>query len=81
MNIFSDTETFLMKEIVGRWRPDLLGLLQRSALTADECEALRSALADELVVRGLNRFDSEPTKYGLQVEDLIDKVGQVPRTT
>lgn len=80
MTVFSNSEMLLMGEIIGRWRPDLLELLERSSLAADEREELRGALAEELVAHGVNRTDWEPNKYGLKVEDLIDKVGRIPST-
>jgi hypothetical protein len=74
----SANELTLLHEIIERWQPALLELLSRPSLTDEEREELRGALAEELVASGLNKADQEPNSYGLQIEDLIDKIGRIP---
>lgn len=52
----------------------LVDQLGRVQLTSDEREALRFALAEELILNGLEA-DDEPNAYGLRLEDLIDSLG------
>ena len=64
----------LLRFVLQEHAPEQLPLLDRdSRLTEDEQEELRTALAFELMERGL-REDSEPTEYGLKIERLIDLV-------
>ena len=79
MKALSDLEVAKVREILWRWAPRLIDVLLQSSITADQCEDLRGALAEELVSRGL-QHDSEPNAYGLEIEELIDKVGLIPRT-
>lgn len=79
MSVFTEDELSTLKRIVQEWEPNLVRLLTQSRLTDDECEDLRGALAEELAARGLDEDHSEPNRYGLQIEDLIDKVGRIPR--
>ena len=66
----------VMREIVEHRCPDHSLLLTETTrkLTIDERDAIISALADELMAKGLEQTD-EPTAYGLIIEDAIDLVG------
>ena len=69
----------LLREVVDRHGPELRPLLDRVGthpLSRDEREALRGALADELVARGLDD-DDEPNAYGLEIEAAIDRLGEL----
>ena len=79
VRLLSQPELRLLKEILWRWNPTLVALLDQASVSTDEREELRGALAEELVSRGLES-DSEPNRYGLQIEDLIDKIGSIPET-
>jgi hypothetical protein len=64
----------LLQDVVNRQAPEqahLIEEIQTANLTVDECEALRALVVSELLESGL-RPDSEPTSYGIELEDLID---------
>ena len=64
----------LLHDVIDRRAPQLLHLLDRLPmrdLTDDEREALREAIADELVSAGLDA-DGEVTRHGRLLDDLID---------
>jgi len=66
-------------EIVKRRNPEMLSFpffSTRFGLTEDQREEIREVLADELVEYGLKK-NSEPTEYGLLIENLIDLLDQV----
>lgn len=66
----------LLKGAVEARSPQHLPLLQslgRRPLTRDEREALRGALADEMVAVGLEPSD-EPNDYGRKLDDLIGRL-------
>ena len=54
----------------------LLDLLGAQPLTEDQREALREALADELIETGL-RDDSEPDERGRPLDDIIGRLGRL----
>ena len=65
-----------LRDIVAKHEPELSPLVDKlpnALLTAEEREALRGAIADELIVAGLDS-DSEPNKYGFILESLIDRL-------
>ena len=66
----------VLLEIIERRCPDLLPLIANRTriLTDEERMTIQSALAEELTANGLEST-SEPTPYGLQIDDLIDFVG------
>ena len=66
----------LLREVITRWRPDLLYLLNRlgnSLLTIEQREEIREAIADELIASGLDE-NNEPTQRGIMLEELIDRL-------
>lgn len=77
LKILSNADARLMRDILARWRPDLLPILEATSLTEDQREDLRSAVAEELVMHGVDHSDWEPTRYGLRLESLIDKIGHI----
>jgi hypothetical protein len=69
-------ERELLSTIVRKWSPELQPLLadlDRRRLTTTEREALRGALAKELVAAGLDQSD-EPTEYGLELDGVIGRL-------
>jgi hypothetical protein len=76
MKPFSHAETTLLQHLAEDIA-DLSILFERSSITDDERERLRELLADEFVTHGLGLY-SEPNRYGLCLEDLIDKLGHSP---
>jgi hypothetical protein len=79
MNGLKGEEVALLREAVERHAPELAPLLQsveKRMLTEDERERLRAALSDELAASGLHEND-EPNQRGLQIEDLIDRLGHL----
>lgn len=67
----------LLLEIVQRRDPPAHFLLDRlGSLSDHERETLRSLLADELVETGLGP-DDEPNARGIELEDLIDRLGRL----
>lgn len=70
-------EMGLLRDVISRRRPDLLPTIDEMAdgsLSEEECEALREAVAEELVQVGLDERD-EPNKRGRELEALIDWLG------
>ena len=67
----------LLQSVVERREPALVTLIddlgQRSLVDSDR-EALRHVVLSEFLDRGLGA-DDEPTPYGLELEDLIDILG------
>jgi hypothetical protein len=73
---FTTEELHQLRDIVARQEPDLSPLVDKlpnTLLTAEEREALREDVADELMVAGLDG-DSEPNEYGFFLESLIDRL-------
>ena len=71
----------LLRSVIERTNPALTQLvktLPEISLSPAEIEEIREVLAAELSQRGLDDQD-EPNAYGLQMEDLIDKVGDLRR--
>lgn len=67
----------ILREIISERRPDLIQAINASGpLSDEERDSLRQALTDELVASGL-REDDEPNERGLQIEELIDRVGRL----
>jgi hypothetical protein len=69
----------LLRDAVGRFRPDLvdrLATLGDVPLREDEREALREAVAQELLASGLTDAD-EPNSRGLALESVIDVLGHL----
>jgi hypothetical protein len=69
----------LLREAVMRNAPTLeplLPIVGKRLLTENEREHLRAALADELAATGLTDED-EPNQRGLQIEELIDRLGHL----
>jgi hypothetical protein len=69
-------ERTLLERVVRSREPTLVPLLERLgrlSLTDTEREDLRSALADELSERGLDKAE-EPTSYGRALDDVIGKL-------
>jgi hypothetical protein len=71
--------TALLRNVVERHSPDLVTLIDILGvrpLTKDDREALRGAVASELTITsGALDSESEPTPFGLQLEELIDALG------
>lgn len=66
----------LLRSTIQKQQPELLPLLDLlgvQPLTEDQREALREALADELVETGL-RDDSEPNARGRHLDDIIGRL-------
>jgi hypothetical protein len=63
----------LLKEVVGRRCPDLLGVLDVAPLSIprQDRDRIAIALGEEFGATGL-RPDSEPNERGLELENLID---------
>lgn len=69
----------LLHDILVRRSPELLSLsvfTQNGNLSDVERERLRETLSDEFCELGL-KPDSEPNQYGLEIEHLIDEIGNV----
>lgn len=77
---FGVTSTSLMRlirDVIGKRAPEFLPLAQSLGtrpLTEEQREALREALAEELVADGLGP-DDEPNDYGRFIEAAIDWLG------
>lgn len=69
----------LLKKCLDAHRPDLLWILtskENIYLTEDIGNELRDAVSEELLENGFND-DDEPNKLGLELESLIDKIGDI----
>jgi len=74
----SPADRQLLRESVGRHRPDCLPVLDRlgiDPLPASTREEVREAIAAELSATGLDDRD-EPTHRGHRLEHLIDILGR-----
>lgn len=74
----SPADRALLRETVGRRRPDCLPFLDRlgiEPLQESVREEIREAIVAELSATGLDEHD-EPTGRGLRLERLIDVVGR-----
>lgn len=72
-HVWSEQNETLLRKVVQARSPELLPLVEiigRRQLTTEEREALRGALAYELVAVGLED-DDEPNKYGIELDNLI----------
>ncbi len=72
-------EMSLLREVVARRAPQMLSLLEvigRRLLTETEREELREVVLDEFLEVGL-RKDYEPNTYGLQLSEMIERLGDV----
>jgi hypothetical protein len=72
----SDLDLRLLKEVIRQSNPILSGmadLVGKVALTEDQREDLREALADELCSTGL-KSDGEPNERGLKLDAVIGKL-------
>lgn len=72
-------ERQLLSDVVSKWRPELLPLLDvigHVKLTLEQQEELRQVVAMELVDTGLSQ-DDEPNPRGLLLENLIDRLGHI----
>ncbi len=68
----------IVTEVMNRRAPALCALLTSmfpSHLSTEERDAVRGILADELSEFGL-RPDDEPTRYGVELEDVSDWIGR-----
>jgi hypothetical protein len=77
MKMLNQQELEVLKSIFLKHCPPLLPILEtlgQVALDDIQREAIRGALADELIESGLNDKD-EPNKKGFLLEDLIDRLG------
>jgi hypothetical protein len=74
--------TALLYEIIVRQLPGDATRLQEASLdslSVGDLEAIRTALAHELMQTGLSD-GHEPNSRGMQIEDLIDYLGSLSRT-
>jgi hypothetical protein len=71
-------EKNLLRHCIQVHRPDLLNQIdQLEILSQDEINELRNTIGDELMVKGFEGKDYKHTKYGLELEDLIDKLASL----
>jgi hypothetical protein len=70
------TPRALLTGILARRDPDLLTVLDAGEPARSEINGVTTVLGAELADYGLGS-DSEPTAYGLLIEDLIDEVNRI----
>ena len=66
----------LLTGILARRDPDLLTVLDADEAARTEVEKVTTVLGAELAEYGFGS-NSEPTAYGLLIEDLIDEVNRI----
>ena len=67
----------LLGDVLSKRAPSLCALIKEERqLTAEQYASIRSVICDELIEAGL-RKDDTPTRYGEQLEELIDKMGRL----
>ncbi len=69
----------LLKSCLERHNPTLVPIIELSGedeYTIEFYNQLREIVGDELLARGFNQ-DFEPNSYGIELEKLIDEIGQL----
>jgi len=77
--ILNTEEKRLLLECLSKHGPDLIkemDKLDTGELESEIVNEMRSAITDEFVQNGLKK-DDEPNEYGLELEDLIDKLADL----
>lgn len=77
-DVFSKTERDLLVEVLGASasaRHDLLSAIESDALSREQRDAICEIIGAELAETGLDG-DSEPTKRGVALEELLDVVNR-----
>lgn len=72
----SKESLLLLKKCLKKFRPDLFTELEMygiSFINKNNFNEVAVTVSDELLLNGLDNKD-EPTKYGLELEDLIDDI-------
>jgi len=66
----------LLKKCLKAHKPHLLYALEKESEFNEEFyNELRDAVCDELMINGFE--EDRPTKYGLELESLIDEIGRL----